>query len=234
MKHLIFDYNGPIVKAENFCENRSKRIANIFEAEWTPRFQEIWTDNYDLLSVGEIDIKDYYNIIAESLDRKIKKSNETWHIAEDKKFIEGDRLVDENIPQYLKELRENYPQMKIGLLSNYVQHWVTESLDRYDLRRCFDVIIVSDRVKMLKPDSRIYRLTANVMGVPAYDCGYVGDSINDLTAARQAAMKTIFMVGEESDPESHSLVDNLGELEQYLSYEKPKKTMRQRLIKLLE
>jgi len=219
MKHLIFDFNGPIINADNFYEDRSKRVAKIFEAKWTPRFQEIWQAYYILLSIGEMNIKEYYNKVAESLEMKVIGKRTEWHIEEDRLFIQGERLADDNLPHYLTKLRENYPKMKIGLLSNYVQHWVTETLDNHNIRKYFDVVVISDRMHIRKRDLKIYKLTADVMGVPAYDCGYIGDTIEDLESSRRIAMKPIFIPGEETDPKNFPMIKNIGEIEQYLHYE---------------
>jgi len=233
MKHIIFDYNGPIIKADNFYENRSKRIADIFDSEWTLGFQEVWRINYALLSVGKIGLKDYYNNIAKALGKETRGKKDKWHIEEDKLFVQGDTLADENIPQYLQQLKEDYPEMKIGLLSNYVQHWVTETLDRYEIRKHFDVYVISNRMKRKKPDLSLLRLTADVMGVPTYDIGFVADTVVDLVAANEVGMKAYFIAGEEINPKKFSMINNIGELERFLYYDKPKKTLRKSLIKLL-
>ena len=210
MKTLIIDYNGPIIDANNFFEDRSRRIAKIFRAKWTKVFQNKWENLYIDLSAGKISIAEYYKKIAKSLNKKIKGD-------EDKKFIQYEKLSDKNVLIYLETLKKNFnSKLKIGLISNYVEHWVIAVLEKHNLKQYFDKIIVSDKIKMRKPDIKIYKLAAKMINAKTQNCVYVGDTLDDLEGASAVGMEAVFIRGEDKSSHGYPIIKNLGEVEKYL------------------
>jgi putative hydrolase of the HAD superfamily len=88
--------------------------------------------------------------------------------------------------------------IKTAMLSN---SWGTGGYDiyaGYDLPRYFDVVVVSDKVRCAKPDSRIYELTEAKLGIPARHCIFVDDVPRNLEPAATLGMTTV-LVDEPSD-----------------------------------
>jgi putative hydrolase of the HAD superfamily len=83
----------------------------------------------------------------------------------------------------------------VAALSN---SWGTGDYDPYagwDLDGLFDAVVISDRVGLRKPDPRIFRLTAEKLGLPPGDCLFVDDTEHNLPGARDLGMGTVFFTG---------------------------------------
>ena len=89
--------------------------------------------------------------------------------------------------EVLRKLKEGgYP---LYGLSN----WPSDKFDlvrpKYEFFSWFDDIVVSGKVRIAKPDPRIFRPALEAIGVEAADVLFVGDSVtSDMAAARNASM----------------------------------------------
>jgi putative hydrolase of the HAD superfamily len=89
----------------------------------------------------------------------------------------------------------------VAALSN---SWGTGDYDPYagwDLDDLFDAVVISDRVGLRKPDPRIFRLTAEKLGLPPGDCLFVDDTEHNLPGARDLGMGTVFFTGAPGEVE---------------------------------
>jgi putative hydrolase of the HAD superfamily len=81
--------------------------------------------------------------------------------------------------------------VRVGVLSN---SWGSHPFDPYagwDLERRFDAVVVSDRVRLRKPDPKIYHLAVQRLGVPAEQCVFVDDVAAYLEPARAMGMTVV-------------------------------------------
>jgi len=76
--------------------------------------------------------------------------------------------------------------LRVGLATSSDRRGVEEALDRFDLRRFFDVTLSKDDVGARKPDPEIYRRAAERLGVPAAAMLVVEDSRHGIRAAKAA------------------------------------------------
>jgi putative hydrolase of the HAD superfamily len=79
----------------------------------------------------------------------------------------------------------------VAILSN---SWGSEPLDPYAdwrLEDNYDVVVISDRVRLRKPDRRIYEIAIERLGVPARRCVFVDDVEPYLEPARELGMTVI-------------------------------------------
>lgn len=84
-------------------------------------------------------------------------------------------------------------QYRLGILANQPVE-CRSSLQRRDLLRFFDVVAISEELRIRKPDPRIFEWALNESASPASRCVMVGDRRdNDITPAAQAGMKTIWL-----------------------------------------
>jgi epoxide hydrolase-like predicted phosphatase len=90
--------------------------------------------------------------------------------------------------EFIQSLR---PRYKIGILSNA---WSDARLfhnSRFKMNTWVDAAVYSAEVKLLKPDSRIYQLLLDELGLPASECVFVDDKPVNLEAAQALGMKGI-------------------------------------------
>jgi len=95
---------------------------------------------------------------------------------------------------YIESLRGRY---KTALLSNAMRPFLRQVLDKYDLPRLFDVLVISYEVGLTKPNPAIFQLTAQRLGVPASACFFIDDSQINIDAARVVGMKAARFTGVE-------------------------------------
>ncbi|MEE8110400.1 MAG: HAD family hydrolase [bacterium] len=99
------------------------------------------------------------------------------------------RLFDDVLPT-LQELRAGF---RLGLLTN-TQSFGLEFLEETRLADLFDVTCYSYECGLLKPDPRIFRWTAERLGLPADRLTMVGDSLaKDVLAAEAAGWRGILL-----------------------------------------
>ena len=103
------------------------------------------------------------------------------------------QVLDENAPndqlfEYItKDLKSKY---KIGMLSNAGDDWLDEMIGQ-ERRSLFEVIVLSYEVGLIKPDPKIYRLTANKLNVDPSKCIMVDDKTIYCQGAEKAGMISI-------------------------------------------
>jgi epoxide hydrolase-like predicted phosphatase len=101
-------------------------------------------------------------------------------------YFGGDQL-DREMVAFIKELR---PRFKTALLSNASPH-LQKLLDRLDVAKLFDVIVISGQVGVQKPDPAIYRLLLQQLGVSAQEAIFVDDFVQNLDPAEQLGMQVL-------------------------------------------
>lgn len=103
-------------------------------------------------------------------------------------FFGGDS-VDEQLMDYIHSLRAK--KYYTGLLSNAwygVRHYVSNFNNFLD---AFDVCVFSAEVGLRKPDSLIYRLILDRIGIRAQQAIFIDDSIVNVEGARAIGMRSI-------------------------------------------
>jgi len=97
------------------------------------------------------------------------------------------RIHDDMVAEYpgthaaLEELaRRGYP---MGVVTSKGTAMARRGLDGFGLGRFFEVVVTSDDVDIYKPDPYPLLHAGNLIGVPAHECLYLGDSPHDMSAA---------------------------------------------------
>lgn len=147
--------------------------------------------------------------LEKAIDGIIKKFRKGF-ITEDEFFKKLSLILDKPVPKNKKSLwREKfeknfylYPQMKdlikklklkgikTAVLSNVIEPH-TEIIKRSGGYKSFDVVILSCKVGLDKPDPAIYLLTAKKLNVKPEECLFIDDKESNLVPAEKLRMKTI-------------------------------------------
>jgi putative hydrolase of the HAD superfamily len=100
--------------------------------------------------------------------------------------------IDDHTKNALKKLHRKY---KLGIVSNFaIPECVDKLLEKHDLNRFFDVVVVSATVNKRKPSPEIFQKALEKLGVSAENAVFVGDTADaDIIGAKAAGMKTIFI-----------------------------------------
>ncbi len=108
-------------------------------------------------------------------------------------FVAGERLDDELLA-FVRGLR---PRYKTALLSNAGPGARAAWVSRFGLCDAVDAVIVSAEERLMKPDTRIYELTAERLGVAPREALFIDDSAEHVAGARDAGMWAIQFVCRE-------------------------------------
>jgi len=90
--------------------------------------------------------------------------------------------------QVLEKVRTRY---KLGVIANQ-EVAIHDLLNKVGWNRMFDVIIISEEVRLWKPDARIFEMALSKAGCKPSEAVMVGDRIdNDVIPAKRLGMKTV-------------------------------------------
>jgi epoxide hydrolase-like predicted phosphatase len=109
------------------------------------------------------------------------------HTDIEERFFAGDQ-VDYELVDFIRSLK---PKYKIGIISNA---WpgVENQLEIWGIRDAFDVIIGSGDIGIMKPDSKIYQLALERLGVNPEESVFVDDFIENINGARGFGMNGVY------------------------------------------
>jgi epoxide hydrolase-like predicted phosphatase len=119
------------------------------------------------------------------------------------KAVKEAEKADNELLNYIVSLRKNY---KTALLTNSNRGVVREKVGEARLEECFDIVIVSADVGLVKPDPAIYDLTAEKLGVQDKECVFIDDRKPFVEAAKGIGMTSILY------QDSESLIDQLNNI----------------------
>jgi putative hydrolase of the HAD superfamily len=97
----------------------------------------------------------------------------------------------------------------LGVISNF-EPWLEELLARLGISGLFEVICISGKLGVEKPDIRIFRMALQEAGVEASKAWHVGDSLKtDVQGARDAGMIPVLLdrSGRHADAECIRIED---------------------------
>jgi phosphoglycolate phosphatase len=96
--------------------------------------------------------------------------------------------------------------LALALCTNKPSRATAEVMDTLDLARFFDLVVAADDTPSIKPDPAHVRVILDRLGVAAAEAVMVGDSRNDIAAARAAGVRSVVL----SFGYAHGPVGDLG------------------------
>lgn len=89
--------------------------------------------------------------------------------------------------------------IRLAALSNSLGSGDYDAYADWALDEMFDVVVISDRVGLRKPQPEIFTLTAAQLGLPPSACLFVDDTAHNLTGAASLGMGTLLFTGAEAE-----------------------------------
>ena len=103
--------------------------------------------------------------------------------------------------EVLESLAARYP---LGMITNGSSNLQQSKIDRAGIRHYFSTIIVSGEVGMRKPDSRIFWLCCQQMGLDPSQTAYVGDNpLNDIEGSLSAGLRPYWLDRSDAPTPEH-------------------------------
>lgn len=125
-------------------------------------------------------------------------------------------------PETLDVLNKLKGKYKLGILSNGDSKTQHDKVDKFGLEKYFDKVLISGDVDIEKPDTRIYRIMVDALGVQANECLFIGDTYStDILGAIKSNMIPIWMKMDREKPTSYKgyMINNLEEVFEILKKE---------------
>lgn len=88
--------------------------------------------------------------------------------------------------------------LQAGLVTNLGSKTLNEGIKKLGLHSHFDTLVSRNDVRHLKPNGEGIRLALDRLGVSGEKAFYVGDSLDDIQAAKDAGLRVIILLGGES------------------------------------
>ena len=135
-----------------------------------------------------------HNIIYQADIGKIDR-NELWKqfagicgvsyedVMVDLKDFDG---LDKRLLEFIEDKKTDY---KIGMISNVGQGFLERMFTDKPAEHYFNFMALSSTVGIVKPDERIYTLTAEKLGVKPEECLFVDDIDRNVEGAKNAGMQ---------------------------------------------
>jgi len=104
--------------------------------------------------------------------------------------------------------------LKMGVITNGLQSDVDEILPKVNLQDFFDVVVVIDTLKKMKPDSEVFHFALEKLETTASNTIFVGDEIEADYKGAQAAGLTPYLIDREDKVKDENIntISNLEDL----------------------
>ena len=181
IRAVVFDIGGVLeITPKTGWEERWERQLNLSPGELDQRLMSVWLDG----SSGRISEEQVESGIADILGLDQAQVEE---------FMRD--LWDEYLGTHNTELASYFaglrPRYKTGILSNSFAGARRKEQERYGFGDICDLIVYSHEEGIKKPDSRIYRLVCERLGVQPEETVFLDDVPQAIEAAREVGMRGI-------------------------------------------
>lgn len=198
MQAVIFDMDGVIVDSEYHWKIQEDLL-------FSKILKNISKEKLDQI-IG-INVNDIYEMFKDDLDGDVTREE----------FLnEFDKLAMEIYSKKVK-MHEGFMELinsihnkniPIALVSSSPKPWVDIVIDRFSIRKYFNLIVTAEDVNLkAKPAPDIYLLAAKKLGISPRDCVAIEDSKNGVVSAKDAGMSCIGYDGGSHDNQDLSRAD---------------------------
>jgi 2-haloacid dehalogenase len=197
VKALTFDVFGTVVDWRSTVVQELKQVAKVkgIKADWE-RFADTWRTEGYLEGTAKVRNKELPWMNADQLHSRMLEELLTRFDIEGLNEAEKDHLNRvwhrlkpwSDVISGMKRLRKSYI---LATLSNGNTALLVNMAKKTGLP--WDCILSSEMIKSYKPDSKVYEMAADLLGLPANQVMMVAAHKFDLQAARTTGMKTAFV-----------------------------------------
>ena len=200
LKGVLFDFEGTLVdfqwQLEPAVEETLEALSKAgFKRQWygeKPGYAHIYNHTLDLAEQGkgEKSSNSARDLMDRIYDRYDAAALTRWN-----------RYPD--TLEMLEELRDQ--GFKMGLVSNVGEASLQEAMEKLGLSGLLQVVVSRDDVSRLKPHPEGLLTALKALDLAPGETLLVGDSRNDVGAARRAGMMAGYLRGGEDSPEAMAL-----------------------------
>ena len=210
VKAILFDFEGTLVDLQ---WNLQEAVQETLDMLRTLRFpiQRLQGMKYSTLMLEAIRMAKEIGQSADSVREKIGAIYDRFDEDALRRWT-----LREGSKDFLSALKTK--GIKIGLVSNVGKQALDKALLKLDLHPFFNIVVSRNDVQCMKPSGEGLRLALSRLRVMSDKALYVGDSLDDILAAKAAGVKVIIIMDKESSKAEllsagpHQLVYDFNEL----------------------
>jgi|Deesub1362A_J573_1020465.scaffolds.fasta_scaffold00222_48 HAD superfamily hydrolase (TIGR02253 family) len=195
LKAILFDLDGTLCEVhsrkgilENIC--RKMNIPAISRDEYLRAYGKV-------IQKGVIDSR--YEIFKTILEKRgifnpslIKNVSEEYS-----KQVLNLNYLKNGAVELLNSLMGKF---KLGLITNGPARVQKEKINKLDIQKYFDIILISGEIGVAKPNPEIFKLALKNLKVHPENAIFVGDSYEyDIVGAKRIGMKTVLISDSNTD-----------------------------------
>jgi len=202
IRAVVFDLNGVITTDMNKALGKLNAVYGTSLP--LDRLRAIWNPLYIEASLGRITPDELWLQLRQSIT---PGSLPTGYEEED--WLSNIHLREPLIAHTLAQLKAKY---MLGLMSNYVGRWARALLERFDLMRLLDAVLISSDIGLRKPSHVLYERICQFLGVQPGEAVYVADEEEDLLAAQAVGMLPVFIPAEGTHSSVRVHIERISDL----------------------
>ncbi len=179
IKGILFDFDGTLIDTNALIRESMDHVSRIYRGTdcTEEEIQTLWG-------------KPLYEQMAALAERQIDRMVEDYR-AHYREMREERTAIFRGIKELIEALHKR--GIRMAILSNKGSSGIHHGLEAFDLNHYFDPVLSSEDVKNRKPDPEGARLILERWGYSPDEVFLVGDSINDLRAARAAGVESVLV-----------------------------------------
>jgi len=128
---------------------------------------------------------------------------------EEETWLSGIHLREPDVADTLAQLKARYV---LGLLSNHVGRWARTLLERFDLERFWDAVVISSDIGVRKPDHAMYGRVCELLEIAPNEAVFIADEDEDLMGAQELGMFPVFIPGEDQKSKLGLPIERISDL----------------------
>jgi len=218
VKAVLFDLGGTLIKTteipcvlERMLNDRgiNRSLEEITQAwknaerglnfrDLTRLLDEFWVQ-WNLRILSNLQVESNVRMLAESI------ATHWWDYCDVTLYSDAERMLS-----LLKE-----KGLKMGVVTNGLRNDVDEILPKVGLQDFFDVVVVINTLRRMKPDVEVFRYALEKLRVKSSEAVFVGDEIEaDYKGAKKAGL-TVYLIDRDGKVKDESVnkISSLEDLE---------------------
>ena len=213
VRAVIFDLDGTLIRsAIPFEKMKSRVIKFLEEAGVTPGLLNKKMLNFEITRRAIDDLKNK-GFSQRYIRKKLCEVSRIMNEVELESLDEAS--IISGVPETLKALRER--GLKIGLMTRSCREYAEKILEKFNLRKYFNVVIARDDVENPKPDPAHAMRILDLLDVSADETLFIGDHWSDMECAKRSGLKfVLFSLKEDNMQLSISDVPKIREMKSVL------------------
>lgn len=184
-KYIFFDWGYTLINKFRNVDNEINNILEKYNLKWDDIFRK-WKNYQILNSLGKITEKEIYKDLALILNISEEDLEKI-----DMLLLESHILDEETKNTIIKLYEKGY---YLGIISNNSIRNVEYILERENIKKYFNKIVISEAVKERKPNLKVYMKAFEDISKEEYgDIAFVSDELlEDLLGVKVLGVKTIW------------------------------------------